>query len=293
MNTTTLNGIVIASYGRHQRVESDTGEIYLCVGRSKQTSLACGDRVTFSVTSAKQGVINQSLPRTNLLYRSVAHREKLIAANVDQIIMVVAPKPSYYSLLLNRCLIAAEASRIPVVVCLNKSDLGDTAIALREELNLYENFVQAVISVSALQDVSSLIPLLTNKTSVFIGQSGMGKSSIINALIPDLQLITQEISTALDSGRHTTTGASMYKLKPSGKLIDSAGMQVFGLKHLAIRDLDHQFIEFRHYLGQCRFNNCLHYNEPDCAILAAYEQGVILPARMTAYWDILGELSQK
>ncbi len=287
---TQLTGLVTASYGRHYRVETESGLNYQCVGRSKQSTLACGDRVMFTPTSLTQGVIHHGLPRNNLLYRSVAHRAKLIAANVDQIIIVVAPVPSFYELLLNRCLIAAQAENIPAIICVNKTDLGMPAQQVRHALAAYESLGHRVISVSAHRDIHELSPLIQGKVSVFVGQSGMGKSSLINTLVPEARSTTQEISQALDSGKHTTTSASMYKLAQAGWLIDSPGMQVFGLKQIKARELDHHFLEFRPYLGQCRFNNCMHLNEPGCAIRTACEQGDIHPARIAAYLDILGEL---
>ncbi len=285
----SLAGLVIASFGRHHLVEAGSAQ-YQCVTRSKQASLTCGDQVMFLPTGVAQGVIERILPRTNLLYRSVAHRSKLIAANVGQVVIVVAPVPSFYELLLNRCLIAAEAADIPAIVCINKADLGQPADQVRQALTAYEKLGYRIVSVSAHHDIGALAPLLQDRISVFVGQSGMGKSSLINALIPDANTATGEISTALDSGRHTTTGARMYRLNNSSRLVDSPGMQVFGLKHLQARELDQLFVEFRPYIGHCRFDNCMHRNEPGCAIRTACDAGAISAARMEAYLDILGEL---
>lgn len=285
-------GLVTASYGRHYRVES--GDIlYECVTRGRQSDVACGDKVKFKLTSPDQGVIETVMPRTSLLYRSVAHRSKLIAANVDLAVIVVAPIPSYYDLLVNRCLIGAEAAGIKAVICLNKSDLGEPADLAYQQLSSYSALGYPVVRVSALHDAIALLPHLHGKTSVFVGQSGMGKSSLINALIPAAGSVTGGISVALDSGKHTTTSAKMYRLDAASRLIDSPGMQAFGLNHVNADELDQLFIEFRPYIGQCRFSNCKHTHEPGCAVLAAHQAGKISDARLAAYQDILKSLIGK
>lgn len=290
-STARLEGLVTASYGRHYQVES--GELLIeCVARGKQSeSVACGDRVEFKLTSPDQGVVERILPRASLLYRSVAHRSKLIAANVDLAVIVIAPIPSYYDALVNRCLIAAQAANIEAVICLNKSDLGETADAVFAQLAPYRDLGYAVVRVSAHHDINALRPHLQGKISAFVGQSGMGKSSLINALIPGTATATASISTALDSGKHTTTSAKMYRLDASSRLIDSPGMQAFGLNHLSAGELDHLFIEFRPHIGHCKFSNCRHIHEPDCAILAACQQGKISAVRMSAYQEILKSLT--
>jgi ribosome biogenesis GTPase / thiamine phosphate phosphatase len=287
-----LEGLVIASYGRHYQVEY--GDVqYECVTRGRQSDVACGDRVRFNLTSPDQGVIEAVTPRTSLLHRSVAHRSKLIAANVDLAVIVVAPVPSYYDLLVNRCLIAAEAAGIEAVICLNKSDLDDLANAAYQQLSAYIALGCPVVRVSAHHDVSALLPYLHGKISAFVGQSGMGKSSLINALIPSAGSVTGGISAALDSGKHTTTSAKMYKLDATSRLIDSPGMQAFGLNHVKADELDQLFVEFRPYIGHCRFSNCKHTHEPGCAVLAAHQAGKISDTRLAAYQDILKGLTGK
>ena len=230
------------------------------------------------------------MPRTSLLHRSVAHRSKLIAANVDLAVIVVSPVPSYYDLLVNRCLIAAEAAGIEALICLNKSDLGASAESAYQQLSAYIELGCPVVRVSAHHDIEALRPYLNGKISVFVGQSGMGKSSLINALIPDAHLVTGEISTALDSGKHTTTSAKMYRLDGNSRLVDSPGMQAFGLNHVRADELDQLFIEFRPYIGHCKYSNCRHTHEPNCAVLAAHQAGNISNARLLAYQEILRSL---
>lgn len=289
---TPRQGLVTATFGRHYQVESGD-ELITCVSRGKRSGIACGDRIVFQPTSAGQGVIESILPRENLLYRSVAHRSKLIAANVTRIIIVVAPVPSFYDLLVNRCLVAAEAANITALICLNKYDLGEPAHAAQRRLEPYVRLGYPVLALSAHHDISPLRPYLSGQTSVFVGQSGMGKSSLINALIPEARTPVGEISAALDSGRHTTTSARMYRLDASSRLIDSPGMQEFGLSHIQPEQLDRYFVEFRQYIGHCRFSNCRHQHEPDCAVAEAAAAGNITPARLTAYRQILSSLNPK
>ncbi len=288
--TNLLEGLVTASYGRHYKVALNDTE-YDCVTRGKRNDVACGDRVKFKLTSLDQGVIESIMPRTSLLHRSVAHRSKLIAANVDLAVIVVSPVPSYYDLLVNRCLIAAEAAGIEALICLNKSDLGEIADQAYQQLSAYIALGIPVVRVSAHHDISELRPYLNGKVSAFVGQSGMGKSSLINALIPDAGLVTGEISTALDSGKHTTTSAKMYRLDENSRLIDSPGMQAFGLNHVRADALDQLFIEFRPYIGHCKYSNCRHTHEPNCAVLAAHQAGKISDSRLGAYQEILRGLT--
>ena len=280
-------GQITAAYGRQFLVELTDGSTVPCVTRGKKGGAACGDRVTIQMTSPNQGVIDTIAPRQALLFRSDAFREKLIAANVTQIVAVVAAFPSFYEELLSRCLIAAEATEIKALIVLNKCDMVQESAATRARLELYTSLGYSLLPLSATQDVMPLRPWLQNETSVLVGQSGMGKSSIINALLPDeVQVRTQEISTALNSGRHTTTHAQLYHLDANSHIIDSPGLQEFGLHHLSREDIEYAFVEFRPFLGHCRFNDCKHGVEPGCALLQAVAQGKISPRRLEAYYKL-------
>jgi ribosome biogenesis GTPase len=283
-----MQGTVIAAYGKRYGVELEDGQKVSCVTRGKKNDLACGDIVELKLTGGGEGVIERFLPRKSLLYRSNAYRTKLLAANVSQIVIVLATQPSFYEGLLNRCLIAAEAAGIKALIVLNKCDMA-TGSAL-EALQPYQALGYPLLPISAVHDISPLRPYLHGHTSVLVGQSGMGKSTIVNALCPDLKVRTQEISTVLDSGKHTTTAAQLYHLDACSHLIDSPGLQEFGLYHLNAEQLEQAFVEFRPYLGKCRFHDCRHLKEPDCAITAAVDAGRIARQRLDCFRELLAEI---
>lgn len=281
-------GLVTAAYGRRYRVELDSGALVDCVTRGKTRDVACGDRVTVAPTGPGQAVIESTEPRASLFYRSDPYRQKFFAANVSQIIVVVAPVPSVHRELLDRCLVAAEHEGIASLIALNKSDLpGHCAAAAA--LADYRALGYRVLSLSAKQDVSVLLPYLIGHVSVLVGQSGMGKSTIINRLVPDAVARVGTLSEALDSGRHTTTHAELYHLASGADVIDSPGMQEFGLNHIEPRDIAAGYVELRPYLGQCRFRDCLHLQEPGCEIAAACAAGRISAQRVESYRRLVDE----
>jgi ribosome biogenesis GTPase len=282
-------GLVVASYGKRYGVELDDGIQVSCVTRGKKNDLACGDRVEVKMTDTHEGVVEKLHSRSSLLFRSNAYKTKTLASNVTQVIIVLATTPSFYEALLNRCLIAAEAAKIKALIVLNKCDLADNTEAMKL-LSIYQNLGYQVQPLSAKNDIAPLKQWLKNQTSVLVGQSGMGKSTIVNALLPNSAVRTQEVSTVLDSGKHTTTAAHLYHLDLDSDLIDSPGLQEFGLNHLNIEELEHAFIEFRPFLGKCRFNNCKHLHEPDCAVISAVESGKVSPVRLAFYQAMTQEI---
>ncbi|HWU97935.1 MAG TPA: ribosome small subunit-dependent GTPase A [Oxalicibacterium sp.] len=291
-----LNGTVIAAHGRHYLVEAGTEKLQ-CVTRGKKSDVAVGDSVKLQRTSANQAVIEAIDERNTLLYRSDQYKSKLLAANVTQLFIVVATEPGFTDDLVSRALVAAEAAGVTVRIILNKIDVEESLEKTRQRVALYAGIGYPVIEVSAraYPDATrdTLIPLLQGQSSILIGQSGMGKSSIINLIVPDADIAVREISEALDTGKHTTTFTRLYFIDEQTAIIDSPGFQEFGLYHLTEGMLERAFPEFRPHLGHCKFYNCHHINEPDCAIRTAVQTGEINPMRHALYLQLLHESSQK
>lgn len=280
-------GQIIAVFGRHYTVATADGKTLTCVMRGKKGGVACGDQVEIKATTPNQGVIEKIRPRKTLLYRSDVYKEKIIAANVTQIIIVVAAVPSFSEELINRCLVAAENQDIRAIIVLNKTDLSGPTQTAVQKLSLYEALGYPLLKISAIDDISVLKPYLEGHLSVLAGQSGMGKSTILNALIPKAQRATATISTALNSGCHTTTHSHLYYLDTQSAIIDSPGIQAFGLNHIKAENLAWGFVEFHPYIGQCKFHNCRHINEPGCALIQAAEEEKINPRRLAYYRKLL------
>ena len=283
-----IEGRVAAAFGRSYRIELADGSFVACSTRGKRSDAACGDRVQIQHSGDNSGVIDAILPRATLLYRSDAHKQKLIAANVTQVVIVVAAVPSFYQDLVNRCLAACEHGGIAPLIVLNKSDLPQSDVAWAA-LATHRALGYRVLRLSAKEDIAPLIPLLENQTSVLVGQSGMGKSTLVNRLVPGATVRVAETSLALDSGKHTTTGVLLHHINDHSDLIDSPGLQVFGLHHVSVEDTAQAFIEFRPWLGQCRFRDCTHRVEPGCAIDEACKTGKIAASRLASYRTLVEE----
>jgi ribosome biogenesis GTPase len=287
-----LKGIVTAAFGRHYEVTLDQelgSRIVSGIPRGKKSPYACGDRVSLGPLHDSEAQILGHAPRTSLLYRSDQWKQKLIAANATQVVLVVATEPAFSEELISRALVAASHEHMRALVVLNKCDLVENLPAARRQLEPFASLGIPIVELSARTDASPLAPWLTDQVSVLVGQSGMGKSTLVNALVPNAAAATREISEALDSGKHTTTHARMYALPAGGMLIDSPGLQAFGLAHLSRGEIELGFAEFVAHLGHCRFRDCRHENEPDCAIKAAIAAGTVDARRLAHFVAIANE----
>lgn len=299
-------GKVIAAHGRHYLVQAADIKLH-CVTRGKKSDVAVGDVVEYQLTSKNQGVIEAITPRQSLLYRSDQYKSKMLAANLTQLMIVVATEPSFSDDLVSRALVASESSGIKAHIILNKIDVSASLPKARERVGLYAKLGYPVHEVSVKTQAEAtravLQKILQGQSTILIGQSGMGKSSLINLMIPNADIATREISAALDTGKHTTTFTRLFQLpaaaddaannaEKSGDVIDSPGFQEFGLHHLTEGMLERAFPEFLPYLGQCKFYNCHHHSEPGCAVLAALQHGQISPMRHDLFKQLVHEAAQ-
>jgi len=294
------SGLVIAHFGVQMDVEAtdgaNAGEIRRCYRRANLPALVTGDRVIWRADNQGSGVIVAQQPRTTELCRP-DHRGQLkpVAANVDLLVIVFAPLPTPYANLIDRYLVAAEQAGLEPLLVMNKSDLLNDKDhgELQQWLRDYAKLGYRVLSLSA-DDGSGMDDLkatLKDRISVFVGQSGVGKSSLINVLLPGEDLRVGALSEHTGKGTHTTTTAKLFHFPAGGDLIDSPGIREFGLMHISHDELLEGFIEFRPYLGMCRFRDCRHQQEPGCALLGAVADGNIAKARMGSYKYILSTLS--
>jgi ribosome biogenesis GTPase len=278
-------GLVVACRRRRFAVRDDDGSVVDCVLKGRHAALACGDRVTFAPLPGG-GAIESVAPRSTLVYRSDAFKEKLIAANATQICGVVAPDIGADLELVHRWIVAAEAEGCRFVLAANKSDLPGFD-GLRARLAPIEGLGYRVVTLAAKRDASPLAPWLAGQRTVLVGQSGMGKSTILNALAPGAAAKTGEVSEALATGRHTTSHSTLHLLPGGGWVVDSPGMKVFGLAHVAPAVIEHAFVEIRPLLGDCRFRDCRHASEPGCALREAVADGRVAPHRLALLRELV------
>lgn len=291
------SGLVVAAHGRHYMVELPDGSLRQCYPRGKKGQATVGDRVRISLQGQAEGAIEAIEPRRNLLYRSDQARSKQFAANIDCVLLVVATEPEFSDDLVGRSLTAAWSAGIAPMLILNKIDRTAQLLRARARLAPLAALGVPVIELSAHDTEATraeLIPRLAGQTSLLLGQSGMGKSTLLNALVPAARAATREYSEALGAGRHTTTTTRLYHLPrcgdaPAGAIIDSPGFQGFGLQHLSREDIERGFPEFAEYASQCRYYNCSHRHEPGCAVLAALARGSIDLERHALYQRIIEE----
>ena len=293
-------GLVISRFGTQADIEGLegplTGQVQRCYIRSHLDGLVTGDRVTWCPGDPTGVVVAQEQRHSVLLRPDNYHHLKPVAANIDHIIIVLAPEPQPFPNLLDRYLVAAHASQIEPVLLLNKVDLipDRAAFLAAQQLQVYENLGYRFLSASTThQDgLDALKAFLKDKTSVFVGQSGVGKSSLVNALLPEAALAVGALSE-IGKGSHTTSAARLFHLPQGGTLIDSPGIREFGLWHIEAGNLLQHFIEFRPFLGHCKFRDCSHRHEPQCVIQQALADGRLSQQRFDSYLLIKNMLDEK
>ncbi len=301
MTAALKQGLVVAAHGRHCLVETPDGERLLCHPRGKKSQAVVGDRVWWQ-PSGDEGSIEKLQDRRNLLYRQDEIRTKSFAANLDQVLVLLAAEPEFSESQLTRALIAAHAEGIPVLIVLNKRDLGGIFerawLRLAPYLSMGETVLPLSLATPQDPSVTELTAHLAGKTTLILGPSGAGKSTLINRLVPQAQAQTGEISRALNSGKHTTTSTTWYWMD-SGRqtaLIDSPGFQEFGLHHIEPARLAQLMPDMAAHLGNCRFYNCTHLHEPGCSVRDAVGgegPDAISPNRYRLYGELFNELSQR
>ena len=296
------NGIVISRFGQHADVESSSGEIFRCNLRRSISSLVCGDKVLWRKGKETQhsisGVIEAVHERDSVLSRpDVYDGVKPIAANISQILIVSSVLPAFNADIIDRYLVAAEQTGITPVILLNKVDLLDDSNRdeIEKQLNIYRKIGYQVTYVSneTTEGIAELKLQLSQHTSIFVGQSGVGKSTLTNTLMPELGVMTKVVSENSGLGQHTTTVARLYHFEQGGDLIDSPGIREFGLWHLQKDQIIDGMPELRTLVSQCKFRDCDHLQSHGCAIQKAITEGAIHSSRLSSYRQIVDSLQDQ
>lgn len=298
-------GLVMRSTGSWYDVRSEDGDILQCrlkgkfkiMGLKVTNPIAVGDKVVYEIEDENRntGIISEILPRENYIIRQSVHKSAhghLLATNIDQAVLIATLTFPRTSLgFIDRFLVAAESFRIPTVLIFNKLDLlDDDQVAYQEELTqLYESLNYPCLFTSAINGngVTEFHDVLRGKVSLIAGHSGVGKSTLVNAIAPDLDLRTSNVSTFANKGVHTTTFAEMFEIDAETFIIDSPGIKELGLADIQKEEISHYFPEMLELINQCRFNNCLHLDEPNCAIKDAVMEGQIAQSRYFSYLSMM------
>lgn len=294
-------GLVISRFGQHADVEDQHGNIVRCNLRRTISSLVTGDKVVWrrakQATGGLDGVVEAVAERHSVLLRPDFYDGlKPVAANIDLMIIVSAVLPALSFNIIDRYLVAAEITRIKPLLVINKIDLltKSQLSELEQQMLLYRQIGYNFLLVSSKSGtgMAELQALLHNGTSIFVGQSGVGKSSLMNALLPGLNAATQEVSEVSGLGQHTTTVSRLYHLSAQGIVIDSPGIREFALWHLTPEEVTEGFTEFSPWLGRCKFRDCKHITDPGCALQHAVETGEISQQRYDSYLRIIDSMQQ-
>jgi len=298
---------VVAGFGRHVLVETDSGQRVICHPRGKKSQVVVGDRIRW-LPSQDEGTIEKIEERSNLFYRQDEMRTKSFAANLDQVLILIAAEPEFSESQLTRALIAAEAERIRPIIALNKSDLTEPFGRAWAKLAPYRAMGYQMLSLAIkpkadtspanAAQTTELMALLRGKKTLVLGPSGAGKSSLTNLLVPQAKVLTAEISQALNSGKHTTTSTTLYWVDAARTtaLIDSPGFQEFGLNHIEPMHLANCMPDFKAHAQDCKFYNCTHLHEPGCGVISEVKSASgassISANRYRLYSELFAELSQ-
>lgn len=290
------NGVVVTRHAKHADVETENGEIFRCNIRRTLKNVVVGDQVSWRQGNEQlqgiSGVIEAIYPRQNELTRPDYYDGiKVMAANIDQIIIVSAVLPELSLNIIDRYLVICETANIPALIVLNKIDLLDenARVSVQKQLEIYQKIGYQTLCISAEtgENMTEFDRYLTQGTSIFVGQSGVGKSSLINHLLPEVNALTGAVSDISGLGQHTTTASRLYHLPQGGNLIDSPGIREFGLWHLEPEQITQGYREFQAVLGTCKFRDCKHQNDPGCELRAAVERGEISRTRFENYHRLL------
>lgn len=286
-------GRVVVRHGANLAVEDASGHVIHCLARQNIGHPVCGDRVVWQRTADGQGVVTAIQPRSTVLSRpDFSGRDKPLAANLTRLVVLIAPEPDPSGYLIDQYLVAAELIGVEAMIVGNKMDLlaGDARAAFERRFAHYPaiGYPTFWISLRQSESLAGLIAALAGQTSVLVGQSGVGKSSLVKALLPDREIQIGRLSRATGLGRHTTSAATCYRHTGDGFLIDSPGVRSFRLGELDAESLQQGFRDFKPFLQRCRFNDCRHDQEPDCAIRQAVAEGLIAPERLANFHHLLG-----
>ncbi len=280
-------GTVVAGFGRESLVRADGGELLSAAARSRDVQPVCGDRVMLSGVAGGRAVIEAIDPRRNVFSRASRHRTKVLAANVTQVVVLVACEPSFSDELMCRLLGAAELAGLPALIALNKTDLAERRDDALRALEPFRGLGYPVVELVGKRDAQPLLPYLHHHRSLLAGQSGMGKSTLVKTLVPEAEVRIGEISRFLDSGRQSTTASRLYLVDAASEIVDTPGVSEFGLAGLGARAIAQCFREFGAHAARCRFQDCRHLSEPDCAVREATLSGAVHPRRLALYQRIL------